>query len=68
MELERPDLIPITLEDQAGICPAESEAVRKNVIDLSITRSVRHVIKIAIGIGKFVVDRWRKLLLLNRLY
>ena len=49
-----------SLKDQTRIRAAETETVRKHIIDFRLTRLVRNVIQIAIGIGKFVIDGRRQ--------
>src|SRR4051794_13928027 len=46
-------------QDQARVRAAEAEAVRDDVVDAPLARAVRHVVEIALGVGRRVVDRRR---------
>src|SRR5688500_16958080 len=61
-----PSLLRVTLEYQRRISSAEPEAVRKSVLHFRLTGRVRDIVQIAIGVGKFVVDRWGQFILFDR--
>src|SRR5688500_15248395 len=58
--LERmPSLRFELLEDQCCVVSAETKTVAHGCTDLHRTGHVRHVVKIALRIREFEVDRWR---------
>src|SRR5690348_5018712 len=58
----RTTLVVEPANDERGVVAAEAERVRQRDVELRcVTRLVRNVVEIAVGIRRFVVDRRREL-------
>ena len=49
----------VTRDDERDILTTEAEAVAHGHVAAGLTGSVRHVVEIAVGIGRFVIDGGR---------
>jgi len=53
--------------DQRNILSAKTEAVAQHSSALVIASRIGYVVEIAVGIGRFIVDRWRNCIVLQGL-
>src|SRR5258706_4846214 len=51
--------VPIALDNQGGVAAAKTQGVAHRDIDATVAGYIRDAIQIALGIGKFVIDRRR---------
>src|ERR687888_834536 len=52
-------------DNYAGVVAAEAEAIRDRHADVRVARLVRHVVQVALRVGRLVVDRRRHLAVAN---
>jgi hypothetical protein len=51
--------IPEATHGERHVVPAEPEAVAQRHVDVALDGSVRHVVQVALGVGRPVIDRRR---------
>jgi hypothetical protein len=60
MPLPNPKSTCESLDKQADVLPAESEAIGQDDVTFGLARGVGDIVEVALGIGKFVIDRRRQ--------
>src|SRR5437762_14171154 len=56
------------LEDEAGVDAAEAKGVRHGDADFAVACLVRHVVEVALGVWRGVIDGWWQKAVLQREY